>query len=317
MNEDYLWDGRGERDRAVAEIEEQLRPLRWQSKDLVTRSPSPRRQSSLTLWVLAASVCLATIGAAFLYPLFAGRTSWTVVNGGSQTLPVRLGQVIGTSHSSRAVVKSEDVGRVALDPNTRLRLTATDRKRERFELEYGTIHALIWAPPAKFVVDTPSASTVDLGCEYTLSVGKNGDGLLNVEFGWVAFEAQSRESFIPAGAACRTRRGAGPDTPYFLDAPRTLIDALARFDANGSEQQLQTVLEAARARDGLTLWHLLGRVKGEGRAKVYRRLAALVQLPEQASRYGVMSGDRQAFDAAWDALQLGDTSWWREWKRRW
>jgi hypothetical protein len=31
-----------------------------------------------------------------------------------------------------------------------------------------TIHAYIWAPPGEFVVDTPSAVTVDLGCACTL-----------------------------------------------------------------------------------------------------------------------------------------------------
>ena len=76
----------------------------------------------------------------------------------------------------------------------------------------------------RFVVDTPAAKTVDLGCRYTLSVAKDGSGFLVVELGWVAFEWNKVESFIPRGAACATRVGHGPGTPYFLDAPEALTN---------------------------------------------------------------------------------------------
>jgi len=62
------------------------------------------------------------------------------------------------------------------------------------------------------VVDTPSARAVDLGCQYTLNVDDRGDGLLKVTMGWVAFDTDGRESFIPAGAACRTRKRGGPES---------------------------------------------------------------------------------------------------------
>jgi hypothetical protein len=30
-----------------------------------------------------------------------------------------------------------------------------------------------------------------------------------------------------------------------------------------------------------------------------------------------VQGDQLAFDQAWNALDLGTTSWWREWQREW
>jgi len=184
-------------------------------------------------------------------------------------------------------------------------------------LERGTIHALIWAPPGRFVVDTPSARTVDLGCRYTLHVSENGIGRLTVETGWVAFEWQKRESFIPAGAACITRPKLGPGTPYFTDASSALQEAVDRWDVSADHGALQTALLESRERDALTLWHLMMRTTGPGRAEVYDRLAQVVTLPASATRESILRGDREAVDGAWNALGLGTTDWWREWKRAW
>ena len=46
---------------------------------------------------------------------------------------------------------------------------------KRIALDRGTIHAYIWAPAGEFVVDTPSAVTVDLGCAYKIKTDESGD----------------------------------------------------------------------------------------------------------------------------------------------
>jgi hypothetical protein len=214
-------------------------------------------------------------------------------------------------------MESESIGEVEIDPHSRLRLLATKRDRHSLALDHGTIHAYIWAPPTKFVVDTPAANAVDLGCQYTLSIANDGKGFLSVELGWVAFQWKTIESFIPQGAACTTRVGYGPDTPYFLDAPEALTKSLAEFDLTGSQEAMRSVLSAARPRDALTVWHLLERTKGTERAEVFDRFAQLVNLPSSVTREGILRGDRASLDASWDALRLGNTSWWREWKRNW
>ena len=48
--------------------------------------------------------------------------------------------------------------------------------------------------------------------------------------GWVAFERDGIESFVPAGASCRTRRGRGPGTPKYDTESQEYRDAVDDFD---------------------------------------------------------------------------------------
>jgi hypothetical protein len=293
MNEEYLWNREGKPDEDIVRLERLLSPLRYQ----------PRRRPRVVWWLAAAAVVLVGIVATGW--LMRGPVSaWQLASGGR----LRAGELVEAGK-----IESEATGEVRVDSGSRLRLTGGDR----FNLERGTIHAFIWAPPGKFVVDTPSAKTIDLGCRYTLQVSQNGTGLLKVELGWVAFEARGVESFIPAGAACVTRPVRGPGTPYFADASAALTGALERFDNTSDAGALNQAIASTRARDALTLWHLMTRTRGEQRAEVLTRFAAVVALPPEVSREAILRGDPAAFDAAWNALDLGDTNWWRAWKRQW
>ncbi len=320
MNEDYLWDRTGEPAPEMARLEQLLGRMRWSERALKRTTPESwwREKRRWTLAVAAA--LLVCLGVAFFVQrmrVLQPTTSWQLSLGGQQSTGVRAGQVIDTVGLSRATMQSDSVGEVGIEPNSRLRLLAAHRDEQRLALDHGTIHAIIWAPPAQFVVDTLAAKTVDLGCEYTLSVANDGKGFLTVEMGWVAFQWRNIESFIPAGAACTTRPGHGPDTPHFLDAPQALTKAVAEFDLTENTQTLDRALAVARPRDALTLWHLLQRTQGAERAKVFDRFQSLVKSPSSLTREGVLSGDRKSMDAAWNALDLGDTSWWRGWKRQW
>jgi hypothetical protein len=157
---------------------------------------------------------------------------------------------------------------------------------------------------------------VDLGCRYTLSVDERGEGLLRVSMGWVAFDAGGKESFIPAGAQCRTRKKGGPGIPWFEDAPGGFTAALSAYEG-GDAGSLGAVLRQARSRDALTLWHLLARTRGEDRAVVFERFAALVRLPAGVTREGILRQDAGMMDLCWNALDLENTGWWRGWERRW
>jgi hypothetical protein len=188
-------------------------------------------------------------------------------------------------------------------------------------LARGLIHARIWAPPKLFFVNTPSATAVDLGCEYTLQVDDSGGGLIRVTLGWVSFEGNGRESFIPEGAIGRTRPGAGPGTPYYADAPSGYGEALAVLDFSAPDDPRRAdsfdfILSSARRRDALTLWHLLTRGTLDERGRVYDRLAKLVPPPAAATREAVLKGDRAALDQWWDSLGLDSATWWRLWKTK-
>lgn len=208
-----------------------------------------------------------------------------------------IGEWLETDGNSRAQIAVGSIGNVDIDENTRVRLLQTQPTEHRLELARGKMSARIWAPPRLFFVDTPSAVAADLGCAYTLEVGDDGGSLLRVTSGWVALQLNDRESVVPAGAACETRPGIGPGTPYFEDAPSVFREALKKVDFDGSSDAVGTVLAWARPRDTLTLWHLLARVHGNERVRVYHKIAEFVPPPPGVTREGVLKLDRQMLDA--------------------
>jgi hypothetical protein len=230
-----------------------------------------------------------------------------------------VGDTLTTDASSRARLSVSTIGQVIVEGNSRLRLVHMSSGNHRLALDRGTLEAVILAKPGQFVVDTPSATATDLGCVYTLHVDDDGTGLLSVTTGWVAFELSGRESFVPAGASCRTDRTAGPGTPRFDDADRELQVAVERFDFGHDEADraaaLGLILDRARPRDGLTLWHLLSRVRPSERGEVFDALAARVPPPAGVTRERALALDTHTLDVWWEALHLGDASFWRQWKR--
>jgi hypothetical protein len=297
MNEDWLWDRSGPPDPEIEHLEKTLAPLRFQHRAIPVR----RRY-----WSVAAAIVAAAAALVWWSVPTAPETPWQVAGA-----KVRRGQVLRTG-AGAIRLEAEAVGRVDLAPNSELRASAD----KRLALAHGQLHAFIWARPTEFVVETPSARAIDLGCEYTLNVDPSGDGLLKVSMGWVAFTLTGRESFIPAGAECRTRKHGGPGIPYYEDAPEPLRAGVTAFD-RGDPSAVAPILASARDRDGLTVWHLLTRVDAGQRGAVYDRLAELVPMLPGASREGVVRGDAEAIDRCWDALGLENTSWWRGWERKW
>lgn len=214
-----------------------------------------------------------------------------------------VGQWLETDEQSRAKIDIGNVGQVEVDPNTRIRLIATAPTDQRIELAQGRMSARISAPPRVFFVNTPSAVAEDLGCAYTLEVDGAGNSLLRVTAGWVALQLQNRQSLVPAGAACATRPGIGPGTPYFEDASEKLRAALTNVDFGPADNQsLAIIFSEARRRDAITLWYLLSRVNQEDRERVYLRLAQLAPPPAGVTRYGVLQLDRQMLDQWREAI---------------
>ena len=226
-----------------------------------------------------------------------------------------VGEWLETDGNSRAQIAVSSIGSVDIDENTRVRLLETQPTEHRLELARGKMSAHIWAPPRLFFVNTPSAVAADLGCAYTLEVDDQGSSLLRVTSGWVALELENRESIVPAGAACETRPSLGPGTPYFVDSAAGFQAALKQVDfdpdAAARSSALKAMLDQARPRDTLTLWHLLTRVEGEDRARVFDKMATLFPPPAGVTREGVLALNQQMLDAWRDAME---TTWMGIWK---
>lgn len=345
MNNDYLWDGSGKPDPEIQRLESLLSEFCHEDRPLelpfqLPAAPGKLRGLLIQMpWIprlVAAAVLLLALvlgGFFFLRPSNLG-PAWDVASLqgttqiGSQLLTgtnaskLHVGQTLVTNAGSRASLFQFDLGEIKIDPNSRVRLIETNQHRKRLQLEVGTIHAAIWAPAGQFVVDTPSAIAVDLGCAYTLQVAPDGSGNIRTTLGWVGFHLNGRDSFIPAGAMCSTRPKIGPGTPYFEDANESFRSALLLFDLGDQSPDsrppffhLATVLSQARPRDALSLWHLLSRTEGPWRAQVYDRLAALVPPPRGVTREGILALDPHMLDLYWNALGLGDIYIWRYWEQ--
>lgn len=207
---------------------------------------------------------------------------------------IAVGQVLETDAASRARIEVADIGTVEIAPNSRVRMVGTSSTQHRLSLERGGLHARISAPPRLFIVDTPSAMAVDLGCEYKLDVDKAGDSRLHVTSGFVALERDGRESIVPAGAICLTRKGKGLGTPFSADTTKEFRRALERFDfSGGGSTAVKSMLATRGFYDMITLWHLVTRVRPSDRVAVFDALAEYVNLPETATREGILRLDKK------------------------
>ncbi len=224
---------------------------------------------------------------------------------------LKVGDWLETDDKSRARLKVGLIGEVDVQPKSRLKLLETTPTEHRISLDRGKINAAIWAPPRIFFVETPSATAIDLGCMYTLEVAEDGSGILKVTSGWVALQSGDNESLIPTDAMCKTKKSYGPGTPYFEDASREFKTALDEFDfSKNKNAALITILKEARAKDVLSLWHILSKVKNEERKRTFDRLAELIEIREGITSEGIMNGNQEMMDVLWESLGYGSRSLW-------
>lgn len=336
---DYLWDRSGKLDPEIERLEAMLGRL-GQEKPApplnfaINVPPHPRPYAAMVMLAAAAVIVLSLVSVTWwtarAWRGAAPGLTVTSVEGvpkaGAPQVTtrqeLRVGGWLDTAGGTHATIEVGDIGRVDVEPGSRLGLLSTKPGDYRLHLARGTLHALIWAPPGQFFVETPSSTVVDLGCAYTLTVGDDEDGLVRVTSGWVGFEWRGRESFIPAGAVCRTRRGLGPGTPHYEDAGERFRAALDTLDVGDAPftlraAALDAVIEDARERDAVSLWHLLTRVPSDQRDRVFNRLAEFVPPPQDVTRDGIRAGRRDMLDAWWNRLGLDTASWWRTWKQQW
>lgn len=360
--DDYLWDPTAAPTPEIAELEALLRPLahRPDAVDAArlferadtgavgasppapgghpaeprVRPPWPRRWRPLAV---AAALVGVVLGVRALSRSTAEPWDVTTVAGhpavagtapasGTRLVP---GGTLETDATSRARLNVGWIGRAEVGPNSRLRLVRAEGTEHRLALERGTMHARIWAPPRFFLVETPSALAVDLGCVYSLVVQPDGTGFLRVESGQVELVEGTRRALVLAGNEATLHPGRGPGLPYPVDAPATFRRALAEWEATEGAglastraEALDALLAASTPRTTVTLWHLLRRVDAPARARVYVRLATLAPPPDGVGPAAVLRLEPRALDAWRDALEPTWTTesvsaWKRVWRRVW
>lgn len=320
MTRDYLFDGDGPPDPEVERLERLLRPLGLSHADKPTH-PAPR-VGRARLWVFALG--LGATAAALLVAFSAARhevqeptpapgAPGLEVAGTGERLLERAWVETGQHPRELAL---GDVGRLTLEPGSRLEVRRLALEETRLYLERGRLEARVSAEarPRFFQVDTPSTRCVDLGCRYTLEVDAAGDARVEVLSGRVAFENEGREVYVPAGAICRATRAAGAGTPRFADAPAALSEALSRYDASTGEPVerrravAEAVLVATRdGRDALGAWHLLADPDDAIARAARARLIEVAGAPPEASPASATRPDAVERERWKEHLERG---WW-------
>jgi len=215
----------------------------------------------------------------------------------TQSGQLAVGDWLETDAFSRVQLTIADIGHAEIGPNSRLRLVATRETEHRLEMTQGRLTAWVSAPPRIFIVETPSGTAVDLGCSYDLFVNESGNGTIHVTSGEVSLEFDGKESFVPTGAMCETRRGFGPGTPYSDLSSEVVRKTLRQFDfEKGGTKSVELILQNAANIDAISLWHLLQRVDEPIRETVYDHFAALVPPPKQVTKEGILRLDKNMLE---------------------
>lgn len=350
MTDDYLWDRSGAADPEIARLEQVLGilrapdpppPLAWPARPVMTTTPSVAGRRFVLPFAVAATLLIAaaSLWLSFHPPARGGAWQVAGLTGtpriGSQSLADANGQLpvgewLETDADARARIRVAHIGRVEIEPNTRVGLINTGSGNYRLRLERGGLQAYISATPGQFFVETPSTLAIDLGCAYTLNVADDGESVLRVTSGWVSLNppvdgsapsrsTRARASFVKMGTMCAARRGIGPGTPHTTDASSALQAALRVIDFDREATPaarvaaLDRVLGAAtRPGDAITLWHLLARdtfADDAARDRLFDRLAALAPPPQgvtrDAVRESLRTGSPELLDQWWTGARLG------------
>lgn len=323
---DYLYNKQGE-DPEVAQLEELLGGYEHTAE---LRKPLPeRRRGRAALYVVLAAA--AAVAVALAWPR--GESSQPVIadgdppppasrcvaggdgfafasqNGGvtcdgaaaeSGVLPVDTWLETGADGSANLEIA--DIGSLTIFGDSRLRLVGTGQDEHRLELARGKVSAEVLAPPRLFVVDTPAATAVDLGCAYDLSVDEHDVTHLRVTSGAVSLERGERLVWVPAGSEVSARPGQGPGVPVSIDADAELRAAATKLEG-GDASALPTLLARADDDDVGTLWNLLSRTEDEQRGLVAARLQELRPRPSSVAEQAVLAGEPRALEAWRDELE--------------
>jgi hypothetical protein len=185
---------------------------------------------------------------------------------------LRDGEIVQTNRFA-AHIKAPSIGTIDVAPHTTLQLVQSAPDRYLLDLREGSIHATTTSPPGVFVVNTPKASAIDLGCEYSLSVQPSGIGTLHVTAGWVELTFGFTQSLVPANAHATIDAEGNLGPAIFDDAPFS------------DDAPLDTILRTARKKDAYTLLNLFPRAaNADERVRIYDRLNALVPAPPGITR---------------------------------
>jgi hypothetical protein len=323
---DYLWDPTAPPDAVVVATERLLEPLQFVHRQRPLVLPPRRAATPWNRTLLAMAASLAVVGTAAVAAWW-WRESWPA----GRPWPVSVGApasrlsapqlaldrrlIVDAPETEVAIAR---IGVMRVEPGSAITLTETSSTRHRVTLDRGTINVRVWAPPARFAIQTPAGNVIDLGCIFDLTVDAAGLAHLQVVTGWVQLENSFGESLVPAGASATMRAGRRPSVPVYDDADPRFRVHVPEFERAVDDAARLTLLAditaSSRGRDVLTLLMLANQSTGVVKKTLLERAAVLSPPPHGVTVDQVLA-DRSRLWIWYDALDLPPVkSWWRNWR---
>jgi hypothetical protein len=218
---------------------------------------------------------------------------------------IKEGQWIQTNNDSRAELIVANIGKVIIEPNSKVIFVKGVDGNNRIMVEYGTINTVMNPNSRSFFVEMPTAVATDNGGSYTMTVDSTGDGLVYVRSGKVEIASPNRDAIIPAGSLVLTKRDIGVGTPFSENSSAKFKNALFNYDfGNCNDACVKTLLNSAKMSDAVTLVNLIPNVNKEYSDQVYTKLAAFVAPPKTISSDSIPFINEEEINQWIDKIQV-------------
>lgn len=218
---------------------------------------------------------------------------------------IKEGQFIQTDAISRAELMVANLGKVIIEPNSRIVFVKNSEGNNRIMVDYGTIQTTMNPNSKSFFVEMPSAVATDNGGTYSITVDSTGDGLVYVKSGKVEMKSQNRDAVIPAGSLVLTKKNYGVGTPFNENSSPKFKNALLKYDFGiCNDACVTTLLNNATISDAVTLANLIPNIQGVDKEKVYTKLASYVPPPKQVHGDSIFFMDEEKLNEWIDKIQV-------------
>jgi hypothetical protein len=218
---------------------------------------------------------------------------------------IQEGQYIQTDLNSRAELLIANIGKVIIEPNSKVLFIKGTDGNNRIQLEYGTINSDMISNGKTFFVEMPSAVASDNGGSYTITIDSVGDGIVFVKSGKVDVDSPNRDAIIPAGNVVFTKKDFGVGTPFNESASPKFKTALFNYDFGVCNDACVSVLiNNAKMSDAVTLANLIPNVQKAYTDQVYAKLAGFVQPPGRERRDSLKFFNEEELNEWIDKIQV-------------
>ncbi|MBK9332533.1 MAG: FecR domain-containing protein [Ignavibacteria bacterium] len=193
---------------------------------------------------------------------------------------IKEGQWITTDSVSIAELIIADIGKVTIEPDSKVILVkGADSTRQIF-VEYGMVNTETQNGDNRaFKVGIPSAVAENKGGSYSLKIDKNGDGMIVVKSGKVDVLSTNKNAIVPAGNIVMTKNGLGVGTPFNEQSSPGFKNALFNYDfGNCNDACMNIIIDNAKMTDAVSLINILNGSKAvnETKEEIYNKVANLI-----------------------------------------